>query len=106
MSPVRTPARRTLALAVLTLIPLGTATACGDDPISRDEFIKELSSVTSGPDRATTEVAGCIYDAIAGDNKLLVAASKSTDISKSNSDKLAAITKRCALKSRSTTTTK
>jgi len=77
--------------------------SCGGNDISRDDFISQLSAVTGGPDQATPEIAGCIYDQISTDPRLLIEASKPTRISKKDSQRLTAITKSCALGSGSTT---
>jgi len=68
---------------------------CGDDAVTRDEFMDQLQAVTSGPDRATKELAGCIYDQIADDPDLLEEASRPTGASKSSSDQLSRITRDC-----------
>ncbi len=78
-----------LALSGLAL------SACGDDAVTRDEFIAQLQAVTSGPDRATKELAGCIYDQIADDPDLLEEASRPTSASESASDRLSKITRDC-----------
>lgn len=85
-------------IALLLAVGLVTSAAgCGDDPITRDQFVAQLSAVTSGVDKAPPALAGCIFDRINGNAKLLESASKSTDIDKKDEDQLAAITKRCRI---------
>lgn len=89
--------------AILCLTLLAMTSSCGGDDISRDDFISQLSAVTGGPDQATPEVAGCIYDQISSDRRLLIEASKPTEISKRDAQRLTSITKSCALGSGSPT---
>lgn len=79
-----------IVVAGVTAIP-----ACGDAPVSRDDFISQLIAVTSGPDKADAELAGCIYDAIAQDPKLLELASRSTSLNDTDDARLSSITKVC-----------
>ena len=94
--------RRGPVAAILLLTLLAITSSCGGDDISRDDFISQLSAVTGGPDQATPEVAGCIYDQISSDRRLLIEASKPSKISKQDSQRLTSITKSCALGSGST----
>lgn len=97
---------RSRAVALFLVVGLAaTAVGCGDDPITRDQFVAQLSAVTSGVDKATPALAGCIFDRIDGNAKLLESASKTTDIAKQDEDQLAAITRRCRIDLSTTTTT-
>ncbi len=98
-------ATRSRTIALLLSAALATlSVGCGDDPITRDQFVAQLSAVTSGVDKAPPALAGCIFDRINGNAKLLESASKSTDIAKEDEDQLAAITKRCRIDLSTTTT--
>jgi hypothetical protein len=85
--------RSTIALAAVGLV-LGV-TGCGDPPVTRDQFIAQMRSITSGNDRASPELAGCIYDRIAGDQDLLEAASSGADLPKAQEEELERITADC-----------
>lgn len=101
---VATTGLTTALVTALTVALLFGSVGCGDDPITRNQFVAQLSAVTSGVDKATPELAGCIFDRIAGDAKLLESASKTIDIAKQDEDRLAAITKRCRIDLSTTTT--
>lgn len=87
--------RHRLALGLVACVALPMLTSCGDDPVSRGDFIQQLIAVTSGPDKADEALAGCIYDAIAGDSQLLETASRSTSLNDTDDARLSSITKVC-----------
>ena len=95
---------RRVAVTALVAVLAFCSAGCGDDPITRDQFVAQLSEVTTGPDKATPELAGCIFDRIAGDARLLESASKTIDIAKKDEDRLASIAKRCRIDLSTTTT--
>ncbi len=86
---------RRLAAAAVTLVALLATAGCGDPPVTRDEFIEQLRSITSGVDEATPELAGCIYDRISDDEDLLEAASSGADLPKEQEERLEGITSDC-----------
>ncbi len=63
--------------------------------MTRDEFIAQLRSITSGVDQATPELAGCIYDRISDDEDLLEAASSGAELPKEQEERLERITSDC-----------
>jgi len=85
--------RRPLAVVLVGLALV--ASGCGDPPVTKDQFVDQMRSITSGKDRATPELAGCIYDRIADDRDLLEAASSGSDLPKRQEDQLARITSDC-----------
>ena len=89
--------RRPSALFLATFAAVLTvgASACGSDPVTRDEFIAQMRNITSGPDQATPELSGCIYDKIADDRDLLESASSGADLPKRDEERLADITADC-----------
>ncbi len=89
--------RRPSALLLATIVAVSTLglAGCGSDPVTRDEFIAQMRNITSGPDQATPELSGCIYDKIADDRDLLESASSGADLPKRDEERLASITADC-----------
>jgi hypothetical protein len=81
-------------LLLAALLALGTV-GCGDAPVTKEQFVAQMRRVTAGSDRASPELAGCIYDRIAGDRTLLEDASSGADLAKAEERRLEQITKDC-----------
>ncbi len=90
------------AIAVLGTFSL-TATSCGSDTPSRDDFITQIRKITNPPvDKA---LAGCAYDNLKDNPRLLKLATTNSTIPAKDDSELSKILARCILTGGTTTTT-
>jgi hypothetical protein len=91
-----------VAIVLLAVSMLGL-TACGSDTPSRDDFVASIRRITNPPvDRA---LAGCAYDNLKGNERLLKLATTDSTIPAKDDSELSKILARCILTVGSTTTT-
>jgi hypothetical protein len=92
-----------IAVAIVIAVSMVALAGCGSDTPSRSDFITQIRRITNPPvDKA---LAGCAYDKLRGNERLLKLATTNSTIPAKDDSELSRILARCILTVGSTTTT-